>query len=176
MKRHISVFLLLLILLGFPGCNTVAPDTGFIPDIPTVESTDRATEEPVTEPTFTEMVHIHYFSDATCTDPGRCDCGETDGKALGHVWSAATCLAPKTCAACGKTEGKTASHNYANGTCAVCGKKEPGSSSDDMVWIPTKGGKKYHAKESCSKMIDPDKVTKSEAEDLGFDPCKRCYK
>lgn len=44
----------------------------------------------------------------------------------------------------------------------------------DMVWIP-KSGKKYHAKESCSGMKDPTQVSKEEAENRGFEPCKRCY-
>ena len=46
----------------------------------------------------------------------------------------------------------------------------------DMVWIPTKGGKKYHKKSTCRNMIDPDEVTIEEAEELGFTPCKKCYK
>ncbi len=45
---------------------------------------------------------------------------------------------------------------------------------DTMVWIPTNGGTKYHSKSSCSKMKNPDYVTKSEAISKGFEPCKRC--
>lgn len=44
-----------------------------------------------------------------------------------------------------------------------------------MVWIPTKGGKKYHTYAGCSNMDDPEYVTKEEAEELGFTPCKRCH-
>lgn len=45
-----------------------------------------------------------------------------------------------------------------------------------LVWIPTHGGRKYHAKESCSGMIDPVQVTIGEAQRMGFEPCGRCYK
>lgn len=45
-----------------------------------------------------------------------------------------------------------------------------------MVWIPTKGGTKYHSNQSCSGMDNPDQVTKSQAEQQGFTPCKKCYK
>ena len=45
-----------------------------------------------------------------------------------------------------------------------------------MVWIPTNGGRKYHAKDSCSGMIDPVQVTVSEAQRQGYEPCRRCYK
>lgn len=46
---------------------------------------------------------------------------------------------------------------------------------DNMVWIPTNGGTKYHSKKSCSKMKDPMQVTKEQAEANGFTPCGRCY-
>ncbi len=48
-------------------------------------------------------------------------------------------------------------------------------SNNTMVWIPTKGGKKYHSSQWCSSMDSPEHVTLKEAEDRGFTPCKRCY-
>ena len=55
--------------------------------------------------------------------------------------------------------------------------KQPATTNgDQLVWIPTKGGKKYHKKASCSNMIDPDQVTLDEAISRGFDACKKCYK
>ena len=44
-----------------------------------------------------------------------------------------------------------------------------------LVWVPTKGGKKYHATATCSSMQEPKQITKAEAEEQGFTPCKRCY-
>ena len=46
--------------------------------------------------------------------------------------------------------------------------------TEDLVWIP-QSGKKYHIKSTCSSMKDPTQVTKEEAENRGFTPCKRCY-
>ena len=44
----------------------------------------------------------------------------------------------------------------------------------DYVWIPN-SGTKYHSKPSCSGMKNPSKVTKEEAIQRGFEPCKKCY-
>lgn len=48
------------------------------------------------------------------------------------------------------------------------------TSSGEMVWIP-KSGSKYHNNENCSNMKNPTQVTKEEAEDRGYEPCKKCY-
>lgn len=47
--------------------------------------------------------------------------------------------------------------------------------TDAMVWIPTKGGTKYHKTAACSSMQNPKQVSREEAEKQGFTPCKRCY-
>lgn len=44
----------------------------------------------------------------------------------------------------------------------------------DMVWIP-KTGSKYHRNSSCSNMKNPSQVTKSQAINRGYEPCKKCY-
>lgn len=41
-----------------------------------------------------------------------------------HQWIEADCTTPKTCAVCGKTEGKAAGHQFVENVCAVCGKYE----------------------------------------------------
>ena len=41
--------------------------------------------EPVDPP------HTHSWSDATCTEPQKCECGETQGEALGHSFTAGAC-------------------------------------------------------------------------------------
>jgi len=55
-------------------------------------------------------------------------------------------------------------------------KKEQQSSNSQggSVWIPQKG-KKYHSNPSCSNMHNPSKVTRAEAEAMGYTPCKKCY-
>ena len=52
---------------------------------------------------------------------------------------------------------------------------EPEQPKEEMVWIPTNGGTKYHSRSSCSNMDNPREVTVSEAQTLGFSPCKKCY-
>ncbi len=44
-----------------------------------------------------------------------------------------------------------------------------------MVWIPTKGGKKYHCRAECSQMDGPVQVTVTKAIEIGFKPCVKCY-
>ena len=60
--------------------------------------------------------HVHSWSDATCAEPQKCECGETQGEALGHNMVAGDVVAPTfdaqgytkyTCAnGCGTTENK----------------------------------------------------------------------
>lgn len=54
---------------------------------------------------------------------------------------------------------------------------EPTATPDEqteMVWIP-KSGEKYHSRPDCSNMKDPKQVTREEAEQAGYTPCKRCH-
>ena len=43
-----------------------------------------------------------------------------------------------------------------------------GKKTEQMVWVPTHGGKKYHSKST-------EKVTLSKAKAEGFTACKKCY-
>jgi hypothetical protein len=38
-----------------------------------------------------EVPHEHVWSDATCEEPAKCECGETQGEALDHAYEAGTC-------------------------------------------------------------------------------------
>ena len=119
----------------------------------------------------------HTWKVATCKEPKTCSvCGKTEGNALEHEWKDATCTKASTCKLCGKTTGEPKTHTYNNGKCSFCGEKDPNyTTSEQMVWIPTKGGKKYHSKSSCSNMDGPIYVTISEAKQKGFSACKKCY-
>lgn len=44
----------------------------------------------------------------------------------------------------------------------------------NMVWV-NGTGKKYHKRSDCSNMNSAYLVTQEEAEDMGKDPCKKCY-
>ena len=49
------------------------------------------------------------------------------------------------------------------------------STGERNVWIPTRGGTKYHSESSCSNMIDPERVPLSTAQNRGFTACGKCY-
>ena len=51
------------------------------------------------------QTHTHTFSQATCTEPAKCSCGETQGTALGHNEVVDSAVSA-TCTTAGKTEGK----------------------------------------------------------------------
>jgi len=141
---------------------------------PATQPTTEPATEPATQPT-TEPPHIHNFSAATCTEPKTCSCGATDGEPNGHSWKDTTCLEPQTCTVCGAGSGLPAGHVFTNGKCISCGASDPDYTSEIMVWIPTRGGKKHHTRATCSNMIDPEYVTQTEAESRGFTPCKKCH-
>lgn len=67
----------------------------------------------------------HAWRDVTCVMPRTCAaCGKTEGDSLGHVWEEATCTSPKTCSVCEETEGDPAGHNVSAWTIlteATCG-------------------------------------------------------
>ena len=48
------------------------------------------------------------------------------------------------------------------------------SVSGNMVWIPVKGGRKYHSYADCSQMHTPVRITEEEAVSAGFDACMKC--
>lgn len=43
-----------------------------------------------------------------------------------------------------------------------------------MVWIPNSGSK-YHSTPNCSGMKNPQQVSQSQAESMGYEPCKKCF-
>lgn len=119
----------------------------------TSDITELATDEPVTETTDAVTSSTEHI----------------------HDWKSENCTNPKTCSECGETEGTSLGHNYSDGKCTRCNENDPNYQNVEMVWIPTNGGTKYHRKSSCSKMKNPEEVTKSEAISRGFTPCGRCY-
>lgn len=59
----------------------------------TVTDTDSVpeTSEDTQATQATEPAHAHSFAEATCTEPKKCQCGETEGKALGHKYKEGVC-------------------------------------------------------------------------------------
>lgn len=60
----------------------------------------------------------HTWADATCLAPKTCtQCEKTEGEIGDHTWAEATCMAPKTCTVCSATEGDLADHVWEEATC-----------------------------------------------------------
>ena len=97
---------------GFSGKADLEPGTYYIciGGVNSGEFTITVTKSEIAAP------HEHVWSDATCTEPQKCECGETQGEALGHdlvdvAEKAATCTedghnAHKACSRCDYTQGK----------------------------------------------------------------------
>lgn len=61
----------------------------------------------------------HEWQEATCIAPKTCSkCGKTEGEVLAHTWVEATCAEPKHCSVCGETEGEALEHTWVEATCA----------------------------------------------------------
>ena len=155
------------------AATTQATETHVVPptEVTTLPPTE-STTIPTTE--ATEPPHLHSFSEATCTLPKTCDCGATEGNALGHNWLLATCLKPEVCSVCGATTGSAKGHSFINGCCSACGVNDPAFSVSGTVWVTAKG-KRYHNNPKCSNMKNPEEVTIEEAEKRGLTPCQKCY-
>ena len=78
----------------------------------------------------------HEFVDGHCIKCGVADDGNDTPGACEHVWMAATCTEPMTCAACGLTRGEALGHKLdEKGVCYNCGEfvKEPVAC--EHVWM-----------------------------------------
>lgn len=53
-------------------------------------------------------------------------------------------------------------------------KPKEGIAIEGKVWV-TRKGKKYHKDSTCGNMKDPKAISKKEAEDQGYKPCKKCF-
>ena len=88
---------------------------------------------------FLPNEHVHAFADATCTSPKTCECGATEGEALGHnaievFGKAPTCTEPGQtnfvyCDVCGENlstaeEIAPLGHTFVEGKCE-CGAEDP---------------------------------------------------
>ena len=72
--------------------------------------------------------HTHSWSEATCTEPQKCACGETQGEAKGHTEETVAGTAA-TCCTAGLTDGKK---------CSVCG-----AIIEEQTEIPATGEHTY---------------------------------
>lgn len=126
MKRLISLLLIAVMLLSFVACNEEATEP-----LPAEDSSSNTTQNtdntPNAEQKPPKVEHQHTWREATCTAPKTCECGETEGEALGHDWDTDVCGAPAACQreGCGETV-EALPHDWVNATltapkyCAAC--------------------------------------------------------
>ena len=69
------------------------------------------------------------------------------------------------------TNSKEHSHSDSNSHVTV---PDQDGTGEDLVWVPTNGGTKYHSKSTCSNMKDPVQVSRQTAVNNGFGPCGKC--
>lgn len=128
-----------------PDAPTTPPEQ--TPDSPTAATQPEETQDATVEtenPDDTGCQHDYqqtYTKAATCTAEGSkkftCrKCGATTRQQIpikAHTYAAATCLTPKTCTGCSRTEGAALGHSYgANHLCTRCGVKDPAVKPESM--------------------------------------------
>ena len=69
--------------------------------------------------TFSSCLYCeHQWNDATCISPKTCHlCNKTEGTVIEHQWVDASCTTPKTCQFCNAIEGDATGHNFTEATC-----------------------------------------------------------
>lgn len=79
-----------------------------------------------------------------------------------------------------KQPGTTTIIATMNGASAYCevtvvGTNGQGGTQMEYVWIPTKGGTKYHSSSTYSNMEEPQHVRLEDARLMGFTQCSKCW-
>lgn len=79
--------------------------------------------------------------------------------------------APPAAGAAGESASDHAGHSQSSAGVTVPAPEQ----GENLVWIPTNGGTKYHTSAKCCNMKNPIQVTLETALANGFTPCKRCH-
>lgn len=78
---------------------------------------------------------------------------------------------PPAAEAAGESASDHAGHSQSSAGVTVPAPEQ----GENLVWIPTNGGTKYHTSAKCCNMKNPIQVTLETALANGFTPCKRCH-
>lgn len=78
---------------------------------------------------------------------------------------------PPAAEAAGESASDHAGHSQSGAGVSVPAPEQ----GENLVWIPTNGGTKYHTSAKCCNMKNPIQVTLETALANGFTPCKRCH-
>lgn len=80
-------------------------------------------------------------------------------------------IAEPAAEAAGESASDHAGHSQSSAGVSVPAPEQ----GENLVWIPTNGGTKYHTSAKCCNMKNPIQVTLETALANGFTPCKRCH-
>lgn len=163
-RSGISLLALMLVVSSLFGCTDVKTDSGEVLDSVTttlVASTTSVAEEETTLTTTASTTEVLASSTTTVTTTEK---------------PTTTTTVKTTTETTGKKTEVTTTETKTTTTVKVTEATTIAQQQGVMVWIPTNGGKRYHCKETCSNMIDPQYVTIEQAQQEGFTPCGRCYK
>ena len=119
--------------------GTAYPSADKAYTVATSGSTVTVTLKGTTVTVTVEAPHVHSWSDATCTNPQKCACGETQGEALGHSYNSVV------------TAPTFEAKGYTTHTCENCGDSYVDSYVDALVVTAQIGDKKF---ESLQKALD----------------------
>jgi hypothetical protein len=133
----------------------------------TVSTTTKSTSVEKTQASTIEDIPI-----ATTTETASTEIAPTETTST-EVATTETNLTEVAATEATLTEEPTTKSSSSTTTVTVPAEAETG---DNLVWVPTKGGKKYHSKSACSGMKDPIQVSKDTAVADGYTPCGKCYK
>ena len=78
---------------------------------------------------------------------------------------------PPAAEAAGESSSDHAGHSQSGAGVTIPAPEQ----GENLVWIPTNGGTKYHTNAKCCNMKNPIQVTLETALANGFTPCKRCH-
>lgn len=78
---------------------------------------------------------------------------------------------PPAAEAAGESASDHAGHSQSGAGVTVPAPEQ----GENLVWIPTNGGTKYHTSAKCCNMKNPIQVTLETALANGFTPCKHCH-
>ena len=154
-RRIISMFMVLVMLFSFSGTEATAAKK---PKLNETEITMKKGDTFKLKVTNAGKKVTWKSSDSTIVSV-------KDGKLTAKKKGKATITA--------KTNGSTLKCKVTVKTTTKTSSKK--SSKPSKVWIVSTG-KKYHSKKTCSNMNNPKQVSKEEAEERGYEPCKKCYR
>lgn len=135
-----------------------------------VESKEVSAQDEASEKSKAPDVSVPTVAEPSPTEPAPSTASASETPAASEATEAPASETPKA------SEATEAPETPASAASASVTVPDAPAMGDNLVWVPTNGGKKYHKNSTCSKMNEPMQVTVETATANGYTPCKRCYK